>query len=74
MRMRIQEYFWPWIRDPVWVKFGSGINIPDPQHCLQAKNSGDPIRLKGEFHKILKRRNLLKAREKNQQVGMVRHA
>ncbi len=24
------ESFWPWIRD--WKKFGSGINIPDPQH------------------------------------------
>jgi hypothetical protein len=21
------------IRDPGWVKSGSGINIPDPQHC-----------------------------------------
>jgi hypothetical protein len=21
-----------WIRDPGWKKFGSGINIPDPQH------------------------------------------
>jgi hypothetical protein len=21
------------IRDPDWGKFGSGINIPDPQHC-----------------------------------------
>jgi hypothetical protein len=21
------------IRDPGWKKFGSGINIPDPQHC-----------------------------------------
>jgi hypothetical protein len=23
-----------WIRDPGWVKSGSGINIPDPQHWL----------------------------------------
>jgi hypothetical protein len=22
------------IRDPVWIKLGSGINIPDPQHCI----------------------------------------
>jgi hypothetical protein len=22
------------IRDPGWKKFGSGINIPDPQHCI----------------------------------------
>ncbi len=22
------------IRDPGWKKFGSGINIPDPQHCM----------------------------------------
>jgi hypothetical protein len=22
------------IRDPGWKKVGSGINIPDPQHCL----------------------------------------
>jgi hypothetical protein len=22
------------IRDPEWRQFGSGINIPDPQHCL----------------------------------------
>jgi hypothetical protein len=22
-----------WIRDPGWKKFGSGINIPEPQHC-----------------------------------------
>jgi hypothetical protein len=21
------------IRDPGWKKYGSGINIPDPQHC-----------------------------------------
>ncbi len=21
------------IRDPEWKEFGSGINIPDPQHC-----------------------------------------
>jgi hypothetical protein len=21
------------IRDPGWKKFGSGINIPEPQHC-----------------------------------------
>ncbi len=40
MRMRIRESFWSWIRDekipfrdPEWKKFGSGINIPDPQHC-----------------------------------------
>jgi hypothetical protein len=31
--------FLPWIRDGKksdlgWKKFGSGINIPDPQHCL----------------------------------------
>jgi hypothetical protein len=23
------------IGDPGWKKFGSGINIPDPQHCFQ---------------------------------------
>jgi hypothetical protein len=22
--------------DPGWKKFGSGINIPDPQHCFRA--------------------------------------
>jgi hypothetical protein len=25
------------IRDPGWKKFGSGINIPDPQHCTDPK-------------------------------------
>jgi hypothetical protein len=24
------------IRDPGWNKLGSGLNIPDPQHCLTA--------------------------------------
>jgi hypothetical protein len=24
--------------DPGWKKVGSGMNIPDPQHCLQIKN------------------------------------
>ncbi len=28
MRIRIRESFWPG-----WKKFGSGINIPDSQHC-----------------------------------------
>ncbi len=23
-----------WIWDPGWVKSGSGVNIPDPQHCV----------------------------------------
>jgi hypothetical protein len=26
-------FFWPRIRDPGLKKFGSGINIPNPQHC-----------------------------------------
>jgi hypothetical protein len=26
------------IRDPGWKKVGSGINIPDPQHCLFLTN------------------------------------
>jgi hypothetical protein len=25
--------------DPGWTNFGSGINIPDPQHCLQNLSS-----------------------------------
>jgi hypothetical protein len=25
------------IRDPGWKKFGSGINIPDPQNCTYPK-------------------------------------
>jgi len=24
-----------WIHDPGWKKFGSGINIPEPQHCRE---------------------------------------
>jgi hypothetical protein len=34
--MRIQDPGWKKIRirDPGWNKFGSGINIPDPQHCF----------------------------------------
>jgi hypothetical protein len=40
------------IRDPGWKKFGSGINIPDPQHCRKAKkNSGERISKK-EAHLI----------------------
>jgi hypothetical protein len=27
------ESFWPWIREAGWKKSGSGINIPDPEHC-----------------------------------------
>jgi hypothetical protein len=32
----LETIFWVLmgIRDPGWKKFGSGINIPDPQHCL----------------------------------------
>ncbi len=30
--LRIRCLFDPWIRNPGWKKFGSGINIPDPQH------------------------------------------
>jgi hypothetical protein len=26
------------IRDPGWKKFGSGIHIPDPQHCQKESN------------------------------------
>jgi hypothetical protein len=38
MRTRIRdlESFRPWIWDPGWKEFGSGINIPDPQRCIQA--------------------------------------
>jgi hypothetical protein len=28
------------IRDPGWKKVGSGINIPDPQHCKKRAFSG----------------------------------
>jgi hypothetical protein len=28
------------IRDPEWKKFGSGINIPDPQHCKYGPEFG----------------------------------
>jgi hypothetical protein len=24
--------------DPGWQQFGSGINIPDPQHCMELQN------------------------------------
>jgi hypothetical protein len=27
------------MRDPGWKKFGSRINIPDPQHCLTGENT-----------------------------------
>jgi hypothetical protein len=38
----LKKYFWAQdplnslmqIRDLGWKKFGSGINIPDPQHCF----------------------------------------
>ena len=30
---RFKNNFLMRIRDPGWKKFGSGINIPDPQHC-----------------------------------------
>jgi hypothetical protein len=30
-RVKLLEFF---DADPGWKKFGSGINIPDPQHCL----------------------------------------
>jgi hypothetical protein len=36
------------IRDPGWKKVGSGINIPDPQHCIQEVNTAlvrSPIKL-----------------------------
>jgi hypothetical protein len=32
MRMRIQDLGIFFTIDPIWKKFGSGINIPDPQH------------------------------------------
>ncbi len=32
--IRDLESFWPQIRDPGWEIFGSGINIPDPQHWI----------------------------------------
>ncbi len=28
------------IRDPGWKKFGSGINIPDPQHWCRKADGG----------------------------------
>jgi hypothetical protein len=28
------ESLWPWIRDGKKSDPGSGINVPDPQHCL----------------------------------------
>ncbi len=36
MQIRIRDLVNPWIRDPGWKKLnpGSGIYIPDPQHCL----------------------------------------
>jgi hypothetical protein len=30
------------IRDPGWKKVGSGINIPDPQHCGKLSEFLDP--------------------------------
>ncbi len=30
----VKFYLGSGIRDPGWKKYGSGINIPDPQHCL----------------------------------------
>ncbi len=35
MRIWIWESFWPWIRDGKNSDSESGINIPDPQHCLR---------------------------------------
>ncbi len=33
IRIRDPESFWSWVQDPGWKKFGTGINIPDPQRC-----------------------------------------
>jgi hypothetical protein len=32
-----------WIRYPGWEKFGSGINIPDPQHCIYGLGQDPPL-------------------------------
>jgi hypothetical protein len=29
--------------DPGWIKFGSGINIPDPQHCFKQPRGCVPV-------------------------------
>jgi hypothetical protein len=41
MRIRDPESFRPWIREQGWKNLDprSGINIPDPQHCLNANIS-----------------------------------
>jgi hypothetical protein len=31
------------VSDPGWKKFGSGINIPDPQHCTQGFRYGSAL-------------------------------
>ncbi len=33
------------LRNPVWKKLGSGINIPDPQHCTGCGAGGAVIKL-----------------------------
>jgi hypothetical protein len=42
----LETIFWVTIlqffdADPGWKKFGSGINIPDPQHCLTTNCGSD---------------------------------
>jgi hypothetical protein len=37
----ISESFENFDADPGWKKFGSGINIPDPQHCSQDGGRAD---------------------------------
>jgi hypothetical protein len=35
--------------DPGWKKFGSGINIPDPNHCFKIINKQLGILLKNKY-------------------------
>jgi hypothetical protein len=45
----LETIFWVQIlkffdADPGWKKFGSGINIPDPQHCSERRKSKREVR------------------------------
>jgi hypothetical protein len=40
------------IRDPGWKKFGSGINIPDPQHCKQLWRLIPVLQIRKELREV----------------------
>ena len=40
------------IRDPGWKKFGSGINIPDPQHCKQLWRLIPVLQIRTELREV----------------------